>query len=159
MLTVHCYAGSQPTIDKPGRDPARSRAAGLSMVPTTTSAEREVTSLLPELADKVLVNALRVPTPSVSAIDFSFRTEKPFSTTALFKLLNEHPTLNPLNGFTDKPLVSTDLKARPESLVISMLETTGSEKGLNRVFGWYDNEYGFSNRMLDICLLISKASN
>lgn len=159
MLTVHCYTGSQPTIDKPGRDPARSRAAGLSMVPTTTSAEREVTSLLPELADKVLVNALRVPTPSVSAIDFSFRTEKPFSTTALLKLLNEHPTLNPLIGFTDKPLVSTDLKARPESLVISMLETTGSEKGLNRVFGWYDNEYGFSNRMLDICLLISKASN
>ena len=158
MLTVHCYTASQPTIDKPGSDPARSRAAGLSMVPTTTSAELEVRSLLPELANKVLVNALRVPTPSVSAIDFSFRTEKPFSTTALFNLLNEHPTLNSIIGFTDKPLVSSDLKARPESLVISMLETTGSDKGLNRVFGWYDNEYGFSNRMLDMCQLIEEVS-
>ena len=128
MLTVHCYTASQLTIDKPGRDPARSRAAGLSMVPTTTSAELEVRSLLPELADNVFVNALRVPTPSVSAIDFSFRTEKSFSTIALFNLLNEHPTLSSIIGFADKPLVSSDLKARPESLVISMLETTGSDK-------------------------------
>jgi glyceraldehyde 3-phosphate dehydrogenase len=159
MLTVHCYTGSQPTIDKPGRDPARSRAAGLSMVPTTTSAELEVRSLLPELADKVLVNALRVPTPSVSAIDFSFRTEKPFSSAALYNLLREHPTLHTIIGFTGKPLVSSDLKARPESLVISMLETAGSNKGLNRVFGWYDNEYGFSNRMLDMCQLIEEVSH
>ena len=86
-----------------------------------------------------------MPTPSVSAIDFSFRTERPFSSTALFKLLNEHPTLNPIIGFTDKPLVSSDLKARPESLVISMLESTGSEKGLNR--------------MLDMCQLIEEVSH
>ena len=158
MLTVHCYTGSQPTIDKPGRDPARSRAAGLSMVPTTTSAALEVTSLLPELADKVLVSALRVPVPSVSAIDFSFRTDKPFSSAALVKLLNEHPTLNPIIGCTDKPLVSSDLKGRPESIIISLLETTGSDIGMNRVFGWYDNEWGFSNRMLDMCEQIEKTS-
>ena len=126
------------------------------MLPTTTSAALEVTSLLPGLADKVLVNALRALIPSVSAIDFSFRTEKPFSSAVLYNLLNEHSTPYSIIGFTDKPLVSSDLKARPESLVISMLEATGSEKGLNRVFGWYDNKWGFSNRMLDMCQLIAQ---
>ena len=147
MTTVHCYTGSQPTVDAPAADYPRSRAAALSMVPTTTSAARLLDGVLPDLAGRIVAQAVRVPVASVSCVDFHLMTER-------------RPTVEEVNeafrsaggviGATDRPLVSTDLRARPESVVMACPETKATAGGMLRVFGWYDNEWGFSNRMLDV---------
>jgi glyceraldehyde 3-phosphate dehydrogenase len=148
MTTVHCYTGSQPTVDMPMRDPARSRAAALSMVPTTTSAEKLVDVVLPHLAGRVTGSAVRVPSASVSCVDLAVMTrDKPSVDEARAYL---RKLAGPVIGWTDKPLVSSDLRARSESLVIAGPEIKRSKGGMLRVFGWYDNEWGFSCRMLDV---------
>ncbi|NHB75523.1 type I glyceraldehyde-3-phosphate dehydrogenase [Rhodobacter calidifons] len=149
MTTVHCYTGSQPTVDAPAADYPRSRAAALSMVPTTTSAARLLDRVLPGLAGRIMAQAVRVPVASVSCVDFHLLTEA-------------RPTVAEVNaafraaggviGATDRPLVSTDLRARSESVVVACPETKVTAGGMLRVFGWYDNEWGFSNRMLDMAL-------
>ncbi|SHK06232.1 glyceraldehyde 3-phosphate dehydrogenase [Shimia gijangensis] len=154
MTTVHCYTGSQPTVDKPRADLARSRAAALSMVPTTTSAGRLIDQVLPDLAGRVLARAIRVPTASVSAIDLTIQTDKPTTQDGVNTLLKAEADKAHLIGWTEKPLVSTDLRMRPESLILSAQETSVSVGGLLRVFGWYDNEWGFSCRMLDMARLM-----
>ncbi|MGX9349628.1 type I glyceraldehyde-3-phosphate dehydrogenase [Shimia sp. W99] len=156
MTTVHCYTGSQPTVDKPRGDLARSRAAALSMVPTTTSAQRLIDKVLPHLKGRVEARAIRVPTASVSAIDLTIQTDKPTNATDVNALLKAEAARDGLIGWTTKPLVSTDLRARPESLILSGRETSVSVGGLLRVFGWYDNEWGFSNRMLDMARLMGR---
>lgn len=157
MTTVHCYTGSQPTVDKPRANPARSRAAGLSMVPTTTSAHQLVGKVLPHLAGRIEARAIRVPTASVSCIDMVVDLERaPDAKTARARLY-EIATESPVLGWTDEPLVSSDLRMRPESLVLSGPELSVSQGGLLRVFGWYDNEWGFSNRMLDMARMISQS--
>ena len=156
MTTVHCYTGSQPTVDKPrGGGLARSRAAALSMVPTTTSAGRLIDAVLPDLAGRVLARAIRVPTASVSAIDLTIQTETETTVEGVNALLRAEAERGPILGWTEKPLVSTDLRARPESLILSGRETSVSVGGLLRVFGWYDNEWGFSCRMLDMARLMA----
>jgi glyceraldehyde 3-phosphate dehydrogenase len=150
MTTVHCYTGSQPTIDKPRGAPERSRAAALSMVPTTTSAQRMIDRVLPHLEGRVEARALRVPTASVSAIDLTIQTDQPVSAESVNAMLKKTSAENGILGWTSKPLVSTDLRMRNESLVICERETSVSVGGLLRVFGWYDNEWGFSCRMLDM---------
>jgi glyceraldehyde 3-phosphate dehydrogenase len=150
MVTVHCYTGSQPTVDKPRGAPERSRAAALSMVPTTTSAQHQTGRVLPHLAGRIEARAIRVPTASVSAIDLTVRTERPASVEAANAALREAADAGPVFGWTEKPLVSSDLRGRSESLVVSGPETSVSTGGLLRVFGWYDNEWGFSCRMLDM---------
>ncbi len=147
MTTIHCYTGSQPTQDAAGGDFARSRAAALSMVPTTTSAQRLLDRVLPDLAGRIEGAAVRVPSASVSAVDLVVGTRL-------------HPSVAEVNaalmaaggviGWTDRPLVSSDARARPESIVMALPETRVTRGGLLRVFGWYDNEWGFSNRMLDV---------
>jgi len=154
MTTIHCYTGSQPTIDKPRGDLARSRAGALSMVPTTTSAQRLIDEVLPHLAGRLEGRAVRVPTASVSAIDLTIQTREPASVAAVNKLLSEAAQNSEIIGWIEQPLVSTDLRARPESIVMSGLETSVSVGGLLRVFGWYDNEWGFSTRMLDMARLM-----
>jgi glyceraldehyde 3-phosphate dehydrogenase len=158
MTTVHCYTGSQPTVDAPAADYPRSRAAALSMVPTTTSAARLLDGVLPQLAGRIVAQAVRVPVASVSCVDFHLLTEA-------------RPTVEEVNaafraaarsaggviGATDRPLVSTDLRARPESVVMACPETRTTAQGMLRVFGWYDNEWGFSNRMLDVARLMGRA--
>ena len=154
MTTVHCYTGSQPVVDAPAADYPRSRAAALSMVPTTTSAARLLDGVLPEIAGRIVAQAVRVPVASVSCVDFHLVTEK-------------RPSVEEVNaafraaggviGATDRPLVSTDLRARAESVVMACPETKISNGGISgggmlRVFGWYDNEWGFSNRMLDMAV-------
>jgi len=158
MTTVHCYTGSQPTIDKPRDDLARSRAAALSMVPTTTSAGRLIGEVLPELKGRIEARAIRVPTASVSAVDLTVQTGDPVSVDEVNTFLQQAADASPLLGWITQPLVSTDLRGRPESLIISGAETSVSVGGLLRLFGWYDNEWGFSNRLLDMALLISKRS-
>ena len=148
MTTVHCYTGSQPTVDMPMRDPARSRAAALSMVPTTTSAEQLVDIVLPHLAGRVTGSAVRVPVASVSCVDLAVMTQERPSIEKARDILRA--ATNHVLGWTDKPLVSSDLRARPESLIIAGPEIKRSKGGMLRVFGWYDNEWGFSCRMLDV---------
>ncbi|WP_423209650.1 type I glyceraldehyde-3-phosphate dehydrogenase [Paracoccus yeei] len=153
MTTVHCYTGSQPTVDKPRGDPARSRAAALSMVPTTTSAGRLIGTVLPHLAGRVAARAIRVPTASVSCIDLTFASARPTDVAGVNAALRAAAEGSPIFGWTERPLVSSDLRGRPESIVVSGRETSVAG-GLTRVFGWYDNEWGFSKRMLDVARLM-----
>ncbi|MBE2275160.1 MAG: aldehyde dehydrogenase [Rhodobacteraceae bacterium] len=147
MTTVHCYTGSQPTIDAPAADFARSRAAALSMVPTTTSASRLVDRVVPQIAGRLTGQAVRVPVASVSCVDLTVVTEARPGVGEVNSAFHE---AGGVIGVTDRPLVSTDLRARPESIVMASPETRRTPQGLLRVFGWYDNEWGFSNRMLDV---------
>ncbi len=156
MTTVHCYTGSQPTVDKPRANLVRSRAAALSMVPTTTSAARLIGSVLPELAGRIEARAVRVPTASVSCIDLTVQTRRTARVNEVNAVLEQMAAENPVFGWITLPLVSTDLRMRPESIVMSGRETSVSVGGLLRVFGWYDNEWGFSNRMLDMAGLMAR---
>jgi glyceraldehyde 3-phosphate dehydrogenase len=151
MTTIHCYTGSQPTVDAPAADFARSRAAALSMVPTTTSAQRLLDVVLPEIAGRVQGAAVRVPVASVSCVDLTVVTEKRVTAEAVNAAFRE---AGGVIGATDLPLVSSDLRARAESIVMACPETRVTPQGLLRVFGWYDNEWGFSNRMLDVARLM-----
>lgn len=149
MTTIHCYTGSQPTVDAPAADYPRSRAAALSMVPTTTSASRLVDTVLPELAGRIEGSAVRVPVASVSCVDLAVMTERAATVEAVNAVFR---AAGGVIGATDRPLVSTDLRARPESIVMACPETRITKGGMLRVFGWYDNEWGFSNRMLDVAV-------
>lgn len=152
MTTIHCYTGSQPTVDAPRGDPARSRAAALSMVPTTTSAQRLLDRVLPELSGRLMGAAVRVPTASVSAVDLTVMLEH---TASVAQVNAAFRAAGGVVGWTDRPLVSTDLRARPESIIMALPETQQTDGGMLRVFGWYDNEWGFSCRMLDMASRIS----
>ena len=147
MTTIHCYTGSQPTIDAPRGDMMRSRAAAMSMVPTTTSAMRLLDHVLPDIAGRIEGAAVRVPVASVSAVDLSVTLDQSVTRDDVIAVLSKP---SPIIGCTSKPLVSSDLRARPESLIVSLPETRVTAQGLLRVFGWYDNEWGFSCRMLDM---------
>ena len=147
MTTIHCYTGSQPTVDAPAADFARSRAAALSMVPTTTSAQRLLDVVLPQLAGRIGGAAVRVPVASVSCIDLVVVTQRAASMAAVNAAFRG---AGGVIGATDRALVSSDMRARGESIVMACPETRVTPQGLVRVFGWYDNEWGFSNRMLDV---------
>ncbi len=149
MTTIHCYTSSQPTIDQPRGDFGRSRAASLSMVPTTTSAHRLLDQVLPQTAGRVEGAAVRVPVASVSAVDLSVTLDQ---TVTLDDVQTVMAAQSGIIGSTQKHLVSTDLRARAESLIVALPETRVTKGGLVRVFGWYDNEWGFSNRMLEMAV-------
>ena len=153
MTTIHCYTGSQPTVDAPAADYPRSRAAALSMVPTTTSAARLLDGVLPEIAGRITAQAVRVPVASVSCIDVHLVTEaRPSVEEVNDTFRTAARSAGSVIGATDRPLVSTDLRARAESVVMACPETKLTAGGMLRVFGWYDNEWGFSNRMLDMAV-------
>ena len=150
MTTIHCYTSSQPMTDAPRGDFARSRAGALSMVPTTTSATELVVDVLPALSGRITGAAVRVPVASVSCIDLTATVTKPVTTDGLRDVLRG---ADPgLIGATDLPLVSSDLRARPESLVLALPECFATTGHQIRVFGWYDNEWGFSARMIDMAV-------
>ena len=155
MTTIHCYTGSQPTVDGPRETLERSRAAAMSMVPTSTSAGRLVGVVLPDLAGRVTARAVRVPTASVSAIDLMVTLRSAPSLAKVNDMLRNAAD-GTLLGWTDLPLVSADLRMRPESIVIAGPETSVAKGGLTRIFGWYDNEWGFSCRMLDMARVMTR---
>jgi len=152
MTTIHCYTGSQPSIDAPRGDFLRSRAAALSMVPTTTSAQRLLNQVLPDIAGRIEAAAVRVPAASVSAVDLAVTLDRAVTLEEVHALIRGQ---SGIIGWTDKPLVSSDLRARSESLIVSLPETRVTEGGLVRVFAWYDNEWGFSCRMLDVAQMMT----
>ncbi|MEM9550920.1 MAG: glyceraldehyde-3-phosphate dehydrogenase, partial [Pseudomonadota bacterium] len=153
MTTIHCYTNSQPLVDAPRGDLARSRAAALSMVPTTSSAVSLIDTVLPHLRGHVTGSAVRVPTASVSAIDLIATVERP--AIDWIEALREMAERAAVLGCIDAPLVSSDLRARPESLVIALPETRAAGDQI-RIFGWYDNEWGFSARMLEMAHLMAE---
>ncbi|MEO9777629.1 MAG: glyceraldehyde 3-phosphate dehydrogenase NAD-binding domain-containing protein [Sedimentitalea sp.] len=155
MTTIHCYTNSQPMVDAPRGDMARSRGGALSMVPTTSSATQLINDVLPNLAGRISGAAVRVPTASVSAVDLVLTMQQSMSESAFNTALKASVAGQPVLGWTDHPLVSSDLRTRPESLVIAGLETRIVNDRQARVFGWYDNEWGFSARMLDVAALMA----
>lgn len=152
MTTIHCYTNSQPLVDAPRGDLARSRAAALSMVPTTSSATHLIDTVLPHLAGKISGAAVRVPTASVSAVDLVVQLSSDMDEATFRDQLHRQVLASPVLGWTDMPLVSSDLRNRPESLIIAEPETRMTGARQVRVFGWYDNEWGFSARMLDVAI-------
>ncbi len=158
MTTVHAYTNDQKILDQVHSDPRRARAAGMSMIPTTTGAARAVGEVLPELKGKLDGSAIRVPTPNVSMIDLTFTPARDTSkeeVNALLKAAAEGPMKGVLD-YTDEPLVSIDLNGAPASSTVDSLETAVIDGKLVRVLSWYDNEWGFSNRMVDTAGAIAK---
>ena len=151
MTTIHAYTNDQKILDQIHDDPRRARAAGMSMSPTTTCAARAVGEVLPELKGKLDGSAIRVPTPNVSVVDLTFTPKRDTTkeeVNALLKAAAEGP-LKGVLGYTDEPLVSIDFNHDAHSSTIDSLETTVLDGKLVRVLSWYDNEWGFSNRMVD----------
>ncbi len=151
MTTIHAYTNDQKILDQIHEDPRRARAAGMSMIPTTTGAARAVGEVLPELKGKLDGSAIRVPTPNVSVVDLTFTPKRDTTkeeVNALLKAASEG-ALRGVLGFSDEPLVSIDYNHCPNSSTIDSLETAVIDGKLVRVLSWYDNEWGFSNRMVD----------
>jgi glyceraldehyde 3-phosphate dehydrogenase len=158
MTTIHAYTNDQKILDQIHEDPRRSRAAGMSMIPTTTGAARAVGEVLPELKGKLDGSAVRVPTPNVSLVDLTFTPSRDTTkdeVNALLKAASEG-ALKGVLAYTDEPLVSIDLNHCPASSTIDSLETAVIDGKLVRVVSWYDNEWGFSNRMIDTAGVIGK---
>ena len=151
MTTIHAYTNDQKILDQIHEDPRRARAAGMSMIPTTTGAARAVGEVLPELKGKLDGSAIRVPTPNVSVVDLTFTPKRDTTVAevnALLKAASEGP-LKGVLGYTDEQLVSIDFNHDAHSSTIDSLETAVLEGKLVRVLSCYDNEWGFSNRMVD----------
>ncbi|WP_340265254.1 type I glyceraldehyde-3-phosphate dehydrogenase [Sphingobium mellinum] len=152
MTTIHSYTNDQKILDQIHSDARRSRAAAMSMIPTTTGAARAVGEVLPELKGKLDGSAIRVPTPNVSVVDLTFTPKRDTSLEEVNSLLKAASESGPLKGvlaYTDEPLVSIDFNGDPASSTVDSLETAVIDGKLVRVLSWYDNEWGFSNRMVD----------
>ena len=157
MTTIHSYTNDQRILDLPHKDMRRARAAGVSMIPTTTGAAKAVSLVLPQLKGKLDGMAMRVPTPNVSVVDLVVETDKETSkdeVNALFKKASEGE-LKDILGYTELPLVSRDFLGNPLSSVIDAQSTYVSNGNLVKILSWYDNEWGYSNRVKDLISYIS----
>ncbi|MGB3830227.1 MAG: type I glyceraldehyde-3-phosphate dehydrogenase [Mesorhizobium sp.] len=158
MTTVHAYTGDQPTLDTMHKDLYRARAAAMSMIPTSTGAAKAVGLVLPELKGKLDGVSIRVPTPNVSVIDFKFVSKKTVTVDEVNQALVAAAE-GPLKGilaYTKDPLVSIDLNHNPASSTFALDQTKVIDGNLVRVMSWYDNEWGFSNRMADTAVALGK---
>jgi glyceraldehyde 3-phosphate dehydrogenase len=157
MTTVHSYTGDQVLLDGPHRDPRRARAAALNIVPTTTGAAKALSLVVPEVKGKLDGFSLRVPTPTVSIIDFVATTEQPVtveSVNAAFKAASESDVLFGILGYSEEPLVSSDYRQDPRSSIVDALSTIVLGENMVKVVAWYDNEWGYSCRVADLVALI-----
>lgn len=151
MTTIHAYTGDQPTHDSVHKDPYRGRAAAISMVPTTTGAAKAIGKVLPALEGKLDGVAIRVPVPNVSIVDLTVLTEQPATTEDIrthIKTASEG-ALQGVLGYVDEKLVSSDLNHDPHSSSFVEDQVYVNNDHVVRVMAWYDNEWGFSNRMID----------
>lgn len=158
MTTIHSYTGDQPTLDTLHKDLYRARAAALSMIPTSTGAAKAVGLVLPDLKGKLDGVAIRVPTPNVSVVDLTFMARKTTSVdeiNAAIKAAADGP-LKGVLGYTEEKLVSSDFNHDPHSSVFHMDQTKVMEGTMVRILTWYDNEWGFSNRMSDTAVAMAK---
>lgn len=158
MTTVHAYTNDQRILDQIHEDPRRARAAALSMIPTTTGAARAVGEVLPQLKGKLDGSAIRVPTPNVSVVDLTFEAGRTVTRDEVNSALKAAADgeLKGVLDFSDEPLVSIDLNHVPASSTVDSLETAVIGGNMVRVLSWYDNEWGFSNRMADTAVAMGK---
>jgi glyceraldehyde 3-phosphate dehydrogenase len=158
MTTIHAYTGDQPTLDTMHKDLYRGRAAALSMIPTSTGAAKAVGLVLPELNGKLDGTSIRVPTPNVSVVDFKFLAKRETTVkeinAAILKAAGGE--LKGILGFTDQPNVSMDFNHDSHSSIFHLDQTKVMDGRLVRVLSWYDNEWGFSNRMSDTAVAMGK---
>ena len=160
MTTIHAYTGDQKVLDTFHSDPRRARAAALSMIPTSTGAAKAVGLVMPELAGKLDGTAIRVPTPNVSLIDFKFVTKKNVTAANINKAMTKASKSKNLKGIltvNSEPLVSSDFNHNPASSNFDLTQTQVIDGTFGRVLSWYDNEWGFSNRMCDTAIVMSKS--
>jgi glyceraldehyde 3-phosphate dehydrogenase len=159
MTTIHAYTNDQKILDQIHPDLRRARAAAMSMIPTTTGAARAVAEVLPELKGKLDGSAIRVPVPDVSLVDLTFTPSRDTTREEVNAVLKAASESGPLVGvldWSDEPLVSIDLQHTPASSTVDSLETAVIDGKLVRVVSWYDNEWGFSNRMVDTATAMAK---
>jgi glyceraldehyde 3-phosphate dehydrogenase len=159
MTTIHAYTNDQKILDQIHSDLRRARAAAMSIIPTTTGAARAVGEVLPELKGKLDGSAIRVPVPDGSLIDLTFTPGRETSrdeVNQILKAASESERLKGVLVYSDEPLVSVDIVHTPQSSTVDSLETAVLEGKLVRVVSWYDNEWGFSNRMVDTAAVMAK---
>lgn len=159
MTTVHSYTGDQPTLDTMHKDLYRARAAAMSMIPTSTGAAKAVGLVLPELNGKLDGVAIRVPTPNVSVVDLTFEASRPTTADEINDAMRAAAANGPLKGIlgvTDEPLVSMDFNHDPRSSIFAADQTKILDGNMVRILSWYDNEWGFSNRMSDTAVQMAK---
>ena len=158
MTTIHSYTGDQPTLDTMHKDLYRGRAAALSMIPTSTGAAKAVGLVLPELKGKLDGVAIRVPTPNVSVVDLVFEASRATTVEEINEAIRAaaNGRLKGILGFTDQPNVSSDFNHDPHSSIFHMDQTKVMDGTMVRILAWYDNEWGFSNRMADTAVAMGK---
>ena len=158
MTTIHSYTGDQPTLDTMHSDMYRARAAAGNMIPTSTGAAKAVGLVLPELNGKLDGVSMRVPTQNVSVVDFKFNAMKSTSIEEINNLIKKASdnVLKNILGYTDEPLVSSDFNHDSRSSIFHMDQTKVMDGSFVRVLSWYDNEWGFSNRMSDTAVAMGK---
>ena len=158
MTTIHSYTASQNVLDRGHKDPRRARAAAENIIPTTTGAASAVGLVLPALAGKLDGMSVRVPTPNVSAIDFTFESTRAMTSETITAAVSAaaNGPLAGILGISTAPLVSRDFNHNPLSCVLDVDQTRVLDSTMGRVLAWYDNEWGFSNRMLDTATAMAK---
>lgn len=158
MTTIHSYTGDQPTLDTLHKDLYRARAAAMSMIPTSTGAAKAVGLVLPELNGKLDGVAIRVPTPNVSVVDLTFEASKETTVEEINNAIiaAADGPLKGLLGYTDLPMVSSDFNHDPHSSIFHLDQTKILDGNMVRILSWYDNEWGFSNRMADTAVAMGK---
>ena len=159
MTTIHAYTGDQPTLDTMHKDLYRGRAASLSMIPTSTGAAKAIGLVIPELKGRLDGTSIRVPTPNVSVVDFKFIAKRKTSVEKINDAIIKAAKRGPLKGIlavTDQPNVSIDFNHDPASSTFALDQTKVLDEKLVRVLAWYDNEWGFSNRMSDTAVAMAK---
>ena len=158
MTTIHAYTNDQVTLDFPHKDLRRARAAGLSMIPTSTGAARAIGLVLPELKGKLDGYAMRVPTADVSVVDLSVKLRKSTDVAALNGAMKKAAD-GPLKGilqYTEEPLVSIDFLGNPHSSILDAQSTKVMDGNFAKVLAWYDNEWGYSSRIVDLALMMGR---
>lgn len=159
MTTIHAYTGDQPTHDTLHHDLYRARAAAVSMIPTSTGAAKALGLVLPELQGKLDGSAVRVPTPNVSMIDFKIVPSRTVTKSEINEAMSRAAAAGPLLGIlavTEDPLVSADLNHTPASATVALPQTHVVDGALARILAWYDNEWGFSMRMVDVAVAMGR---
>ena len=158
MTTIHSYTNDQNVLDFPHKDLRRARAAALNMIPTTTGAAKAIGLVLPQLKGKLDGYAMRVPTPNVSVVDFVAVLDKPTTTEAVNAALKAaaNDGLKGILGYTEDPVVSSDMMHNPNSSIVDADMTKVLDGNLVKVVAWYDNEWGYSNRVVDLIAFLVK---
>jgi glyceraldehyde 3-phosphate dehydrogenase len=159
MTTIHSYTGDQRIVDTMHKDLHRARAAALNLIPTSTGAAKAVGKVLPELKGKLDGTSIRVPSPNVSVVDFKFVAKRPTTVEEVNAAIKQAADgkLKDILGFYEEDLVSTDFNHDPRSSIFAINETKVIDGTFVRVMSWYDNEWGFSNRMGDTAIAMSQA--